>query len=218
MHRLLGTKSREPKLDANAALNNAAFKANSRIETIDAKVATLNAELAALNSKMARMAPDSLGRQALKQKAKKVLMRRKQYEVLRDQQDAQVWNMEQTQNMADSMTNVRTTIAAMETASKEMRKQFGKVDLDKIERLQDEMADLMDVSNEIQETLGQSYDIPEDVDEAELDAELEALGQDVELEAELGGAVGLPSFMQDEVPEFIDEPPQTNSKVKEVAG
>lgn len=34
--------------------------------------------------------------------------------------------------------------------------------------MQDEMTDLLDVSNEIQETLGRSYNIPDDVDEEEL--------------------------------------------------
>ena len=79
------------------------------------------------------------------------------------------------------------------------------------------MADLMDVGNEIQESLARSYDIPDDVEEDELDAELEALGMEVEMEHEMGGAV--PGFLQDEVmPEFVDEPPQTEDKVKQVAG
>lgn len=218
MNRLFGTKAKEAKLNANEALNSAAFKNNSHIESIDAKVATLNAQLTALNSKMSGMKEGSPGRTVLRKRAAEVLKRRKHYESSRDQYEAQVWQLEQAQGMTDNLTNVRTTVAAMESASKEMRKQFGKVDLDKIERLQDEMADLMDISNEIQETLGRSYDIPEEIDEADLDAELEALGQDVEFEAEMGGSVGLPSFMQDEVPEFIDEAPQTNGKVKEVAG
>ena len=34
--------------------------------------------------------------------------------------------------------------------------------------MQDEMMDLMDVSNEIQETLGRSYNVPDDIDEEEL--------------------------------------------------
>jgi len=34
--------------------------------------------------------------------------------------------------------------------------------------LQDEMMDLMDVSNEIQETLGRSYNVPDDIDEDDL--------------------------------------------------
>lgn len=34
--------------------------------------------------------------------------------------------------------------------------------------MQDEMMDLMDVSNEIQESLGRSYNVPDDIDEEEL--------------------------------------------------
>ena len=81
------------------------------------------------------------------------------------------------------------------------------------------MQDLMEAGNEIQESLGRSYDVPEDVDEAELDAELEALGEEVEFEISLGVGVGeeMPGFMKDEVPTFVDEPPETG-KVKEAAG
>jgi charged multivesicular body protein 5 len=130
-----------------------------------------------------------------------------------------VWNMEQAQTMQDNLKNTMATVDALRSTTKALKKEYGKVDLDKIERLQDEMADLLDVGNEIQETLARSYDIPDDVDEAELDAELEALGQEVELEREMAGAEGaLPSFLQDEVPEFIDEPPVTTGKVKEAAG
>ena len=41
--------------------------------------------------------------------------------------------------------------------------------------MQDEMTDLMDVSNEIQESLGRSYNIPDDVDEEELMGGMEAV-------------------------------------------
>lgn len=34
--------------------------------------------------------------------------------------------------------------------------------------MQDEMMDLMDVSHDIQETLGRSYSVPDDIDEDEL--------------------------------------------------
>jgi charged multivesicular body protein 5 len=34
--------------------------------------------------------------------------------------------------------------------------------------MQDEMLDLMDVSHEIQESLGRSYNIPDDIDEDDL--------------------------------------------------
>ena len=65
--------------------------------------------------------------------------------------------------------------------------------------------------------MARGYDIPDEVSESELDAELEALGLEQELEQEMGG--GVPSFLQDEVvPEFVDEPPQSEDKVKQAAG
>jgi charged multivesicular body protein 5 len=119
--------------------------------------------------------------------------------------------------MQDNLKNTMTTIDAMKTTTKELRKQYGKVNIDKIEKLQDEMADLMDMGNDIQDAISRSYDVPEDVDESELDAELEALGDEVDFEG-IGESSGVPAFMMDDAapPQFIDEAPE--QKVKEVAG
>jgi charged multivesicular body protein 5 len=51
-----------------------------------------------------------------------------------------------------------------------------------------------------------SYDIPDDVDEEELDAEFEALAGEMELEHDMAGLEGVPSYLQPEVPEFVDAP------------
>jgi charged multivesicular body protein 5 len=161
---------------------------------------------------------DGPGKNALRQKALKVLQRRKQYEAQRDQLSQQSWNMEQAGMMQDNLKNVMTTVDAMKTTTKTLKKQYGKIDIDQIERMQDEMADLMEVGNEIQESISRAYDVPEDVDEADLDAELEALGDDVMFENQMGEDA-VPNFLQDEVgpPTFIDEPPEQN-KVSETAG
>lgn len=120
--------------------------------------------------------------------------------------------------MQDNLKNTMTTVDAMKTTTKTLKKQYGKVDIDQIERLQDEMADLMDVGNEIQESLSRAYDVPDDVDEADLDAELEALGEETMFESSMGESA-MPGFLQDEVapPQFVDEPPE-EAKVKEPAG
>lgn len=213
MNRLFGSKPTGPKPTLNGAISNI----DSRIASIDTKLAAVNAELSNYQSKLANMR-DGPGKSAIKQRALKVLQKRKQYEAEKDKLESQVWNMEQAQGMQDNLKNVMTQVDAMKTTNKELKKQYGKIDIDKIERLQDEMADLMDVGNEIQESLSRGYDIPEEVDEAELDAELDALGLEQELEMEAGGMAG---FLQDEVPpNFVDEPPQTEDKDKEkqVAG
>lgn len=131
--------------------------------------------------------------------------------------------MEAANDMTDNLKNVMTTVDAMKTTQKQLTKQYGKIDVDKIERMQDEMQELMEVGNEIQESLGRSYDVPEDVDEEELDAELEALAMEGEMMGGMEGlgaeGLGTPGFMLDEVraPEFIDEAPEMGGKVKEVA-
>lgn len=160
------------------------------------------------------------GKSALKQKALKILQRRKMYEAQRDQLQQQSWNMEQASMMTDNLKNVMTTVDAMKSTNKTLKQQYGKIDIDKIERMQDEMQDLLEMGNEIQESMGRSYDVPEDVDEAELDAELEALGEEAEMEGGFASGLGVgetPGFMVDEVPSFVDEPPEAG-KVKEAAG
>lgn len=53
---------------------------------------------------------------------------------------------------------------------------------------------MADLTNEINEAMGQSYAIPDDVDEADLMAELDALEGDLALE-EAAGTSG-PSYLQ----------------------
>ena len=122
--------------------------------------------------------------------------------------------------MTSNLKNVMTTVDAMKSTNKTLKQQYGKIDIDKIERMQDEMQDLLEMGNEIGESLGRSYEVPEDVDEAELDAELEALGEEADFESAMGSGVGedVPGFLKDEVPTFVDEPPVGTNPVKEAAG
>ncbi|KAL8769097.1 MAG: hypothetical protein Q9209_004883 [Squamulea sp. 1 TL-2023] len=218
MNRLFGAKSTGPKPTLNSAISNV----DTHVESLDVKHAKLTAELTTYQQRMSKMR-DGPGKSALKQKALKILQRRKMIESQRDQLQQQSWNMEQANMMTDNLKNVMTTVDVMKDTNKNLKKQYGKIDIDKIERMQDEMQDLMEMGNDIQESISRSYDVPEDVDEAELDAELEALGEEAEFESSLGlgagkeSADGMPGFMVDEVPQFVDEPPQ-QGKVKEAAG
>ncbi|OAX84568.1 hypothetical protein ACJ72_01067 [Emergomyces africanus] len=193
MNRLFGTKSSAPKPTLDGAIS----KVDNRVASIDVKLAALNAELSSYQSRMAKMRDGP---------------------AQRDQLSQQSWNMEQAGMMQDNLKNVMTTVDAMKTTTKTLKQQYGKVDIDQIERMQDEMQDLMDIGNEIQESISRAYDVPEDVDEAELDAELEALGEESMFENALGEDT-MPAFLQDEVgpPQFVDEPPE-EGKVKEAAG
>lgn len=78
----------------------------------------------------------------------------------------------------------------------------------------DEMQDLMEDANEIQEALGRTYGLPNDIDEADLEAELDALGDDIGTEAE-----EVPSYLQEPeiptAPVYLDEPAKLPSKEDE---
>ncbi|KAK3709704.1 Vacuolar protein-sorting-associated protein 60 [Vermiconidia calcicola] len=213
MNRLFGAKSNAPKPTLNSAISNV----DTRIESIDVKLAKLNSELQTYQQRLARMR-DGPGKNAIKQKAVKVLQQRKMYEGQKDQLQQQSWNMEQAGMMQDNLKNTMATVDAMKTTQKELKKQYGKVNIDKIEKMQDEMADLMDMGNDIQESISRSYDLPEEVDEAELDAELEALGEEVDLDTGGIGESEMPGFMMEGAgpPQFIDEAPEMG-KAKEAA-
>lgn len=189
------------------------------MRTIDVKIANINAELMAINSRLQKM-NEGPGKETAKRKAFDVLKQRKRYEDQRSQLQQQVYNMEQAGLMQDNLKNTMVTVDAMKTTTRELKKQYGKVNIDQIERLQDEMADLMEIGNDIQESISRSYDVPEDIDEMDLEAELEALGAEMEHEASMEGTEGIPSYLMEDnaaPPQFIDEPPEA-AKVKEAAG
>lgn len=160
---------------------------------------------------------DGPGKNALRQKALKLLKQRKQIEAQKDALETQSWNMEQASIQTDNLRNALVTVDAMKSANKELKKQYGKINIDKIESLQDEMADLMDMSQELQDTMSRNYAVPDDISESELDAELEALGEEMEFEASQSEATGLPSYLLDSsaLPSFVDEPVGAESDKKE---
>ena len=50
--------------------------------------------------------------------------------------------------------------------------------------------------NEIQDVLGQSFGLPEDLDEDDLMGELDALDDEMAQELDVGGRAGIPSYLQ----------------------
>ena len=207
---------------------------DSRISSLDVKLASLNSELGTYQQRLARMRslPDSSpAKSALRQKAMKLLQQRKMYESQREQLQQQSWNMEQAGMMQDNLQNAMVTVEAMKSTTKELKKQYGREGelVAKVEKAQDELAEMMDVGEEVMMGLGRSamFDVPEGVSEEDLDAELEALGEEMVFEGGAGGTMGvgeMPGFMVDEtaggggssgVPAFVDEAP-ADGKAKEV--
>ncbi|KAI3792133.1 hypothetical protein L2E82_06003 [Cichorium intybus] len=91
----------------------------------------------------------------------------------------------------------------LKSANKELKGMMKTVKIQDIDNLQDEMMDMMDISNEIQESLGRSYSVPDDIDEDKLMGELDALEVDMGKEGE---SEGIPSDLQpDNEPDLNEE-------------
>lgn len=58
------------------------------------------------------------------------------------------------------------------------------------------MVFLQDMHNDIQDVLGQSYGVPDDLDEDDLLGELDALEYEMAQETEQASATGVPSYLQ----------------------
>merc|ERR1712045_504717 len=110
-----------------------------------------------------------------------VLKQKKSYEAQSENLRNQAFNMEQTNYATQSLKDTKTTVNAMKMGVKEMKKEFKNINIDQIEDLQDDMTDMLEDANEVQEVLGRSYGMPE-IDEDDLEAELDALGDDFALD------------------------------------
>lgn len=155
---------------------------------------------------------------AVKQKALRVLKQRKMYEQQADNLRQQSFNMEQANYATQTLKDTQVTVNAMKTGMKQMQKEFKKINIDDIEvskfgsytrnicfglefikyyfqDVQDNLADLLEQSDEVQEVMGRSYGMP-DIDEDELQAELDALGDELALDTDtsyLDDAVAAPN-------------------------
>ncbi|KAG6810951.1 hypothetical protein H0H92_009654 [Tricholoma furcatifolium] len=197
MNRIFGTSApKKPK----PTLQEAIASTDARVASIEVKVRKLDAELARYKEQMSKLRNGS-GKDAVQQRAMRTLKQKRMYEAQIAQLAQQTFNMESAAMTTDNLRNTMATLDAMQTANKEMRKQYGKIDIDKIENMHFEMEDLIEQANEIQETLSRSYAVPDEIDEADLEAELDALALEEEEEG--------PSYLADmnKVPDFIDEPP-----------
>ncbi|XP_077996545.1 charged multivesicular body protein 5-like [Glandiceps talaboti] len=191
MNRLFGRgKPKEPPPNLTDCIANV----DSRSDSIDKKIAKLDGELKKYKDQMKKMR-DGPSKNMVKQKAMRVLKQKRMYENQRDSLMQQSFNMEQANYATQTLKDTKATVDAMKMGVKEMKKEYKKVNIEQIEDLQDDMEDMLEQANEVQETLGRSYGMPE-LDEDELEAELDALGDEIGLDEDssyLDDAINTPA-------------------------
>jgi len=212
MNRLFGAaSSSKPK----PSLTDAIASTDTRIDGIQVKVKKLDGELTRYRDQMKKM-KNGAGKAAVEQRALRVLKQRKLYEAQIEQLQQQTWNMEQASMTTENLRNTLATAEAMKTANKELKKQYGKIDINKLEDIHYEMEDLIENANEIQESMSRTYGVPDELDEADLQAELDALEDDLAFESIAGVSDAIPSYLRDNIheplPDLVDEPPTEADK------
>lgn len=167
-----------------------------RVDEMDKKIAGLEQELRVYKDKI-KKARSPAAKQAVQKRAMEVLKRKKMYENQRDMVAGQQFNIDQASFGIESAKANVQTIAAMKGANQELKRTMKQdLNVDDVYDLADDMAEMMDDFNEINEALGQNFSTPDDIDEADLDAELELL-EDEMFEEEAAEAVNAtPSYLQ----------------------
>ena len=108
------------------------LKVDSRAESVDKKVARIDGELQKYKQQMAKM-KNGPAKNAVKQKALRLLKQKKQYESQAENMRNQSFNMEQTLMATQTLKDTKTTVNAMKLGVKEMKKEFKNVNIDQIE-------------------------------------------------------------------------------------
>ncbi|XP_035906784.1 charged multivesicular body protein 5 [Anopheles stephensi] len=201
MNRLFGkAKPKEP----GPSISDCISGVDARAETIEGKIKTLDNELRKYKDQMAKMR-EGPAKNAVKQKAMRVLKQRKQYEGQVENLRNQSFNMEQANFAHQTLKDTQATVAAMKDGMKSMKKEFKKINIEEIEDIQDDMADMLEQADEVQEAMGRTYGMPE-LDDDELQAELDALGDEIALDDDA-------SYLDDVVkaPEAPDKEPGADS-------
>ncbi|MBA0725583.1 hypothetical protein Golax_022158, partial [Gossypium laxum] len=187
MKRVFGVKKdKEPP----PSIQDASDRINKRGDNVEEKLKKLDAELSRYKEQIKKTRPGP-AQEAIKARAMRVLKQKRMYEGQRDMLYSQTFNLDQVAFASEGLKDAQQTMSALKSANKELKGMMKAVNIQDIDNLQDEMMDMMDVSNEIQETLGRSYNVPDYVDEEELMSELDALEADMGSEAD-----GIPYYLQ----------------------
>lgn len=117
---------------------------------------------------------------SVQKRAMAILKQKKMYEKQKETTMNQQFNVDQIMFAQETLKETASTVSAMKDANKSLKKQFKQINISKVEDLQDDMSDLLEQAEEVQNALSRSY-ATDDVDEADLEAELAAMEDDPSL-------------------------------------
>ena len=172
MHRLFG--SSKPAAPA-PNLTDVHDRTEQRAEHLSQKILALENQVRQLNEQLKKTRSPAQ-QQQIKRKMQQLLQQKALYVRQEDTLRNQQYNLSSVAFAIDSMKDTAQTVEAMQLAQRTMAGQMKSFNIDHIDDLQDQLADLMQDADEVSAALGRSYFVPGDLDDIDIDAELEALG------------------------------------------
>ena len=167
MNRVFG---KQKKAAPAPSLDDASAGLGGRVDEMDKKIAGLELELKGYKDKI-KKAKSPAAKKTLQKRAMEVLKRKRMYEQQRDMVAGQQFNIDQaTFGIESAKANVQT-VAAMKSAGAQLKQTLkNDLDIDAVEDLADDMAEMMEDFNEINEALGRNFATPDDLSETDLEA------------------------------------------------
>merc|ERR1740128_504724 len=117
-----------------------------------------------------------------KRSALQALKRKKRYEKQLQQIDGTLSTIEMQREALESANTNTAVLTTMSEAAKALKKAHSDLDVDKVHDMMDDIAEQQDVAKEISEAISNPVAFGQDYDEDDLEAELDALGDELELE------------------------------------
>jgi len=154
-----------------------------------------------------------------KRLALQALKRKKRYDKQLQQIDGTLSTIEMQREALEGANTNTAVLTTMSDAAKALKKANADLDVDKVHDMMDDIAEQQDVAREISEAISSPVAFGQEFDEDELEAELDALGEELELEEQeeldkqlldVGPTVALP-----DVPRAVPAKPQAAKAQKE---
>eukprot|EP00250_Pteridium_aquilinum_P002494 c12718_g1_i1 orf=198-854(-) len=177
MKKLFGSKKKKEK-PPPVTMEEATEKINRRGDIADEKIKRLDAELLLFKEQIKKTKPGA-AQDVLKSRALRVLKQKKMYEAQRDMLYNQSFKLERVSFATEGIKDARETMAAMKAGSKDLEGTLKMLKIDDVDKLQDVITDIVEESNEIQDSLVQGHGAPDQLDEDDLLEELDELESDI---------------------------------------
>mmetsp|Transcript_115241 Transcript_115241/g.332898 ORF Transcript_115241/g.332898 Transcript_115241/m.332898 type:complete len:222 (+) Transcript_115241:79-744(+) len=165
MWRLFGKPKDEPaEQKAAPSLQEASAKIDLQVQNLEAKIAKVDEEIKALVAQ-------GTSNPSAKQRCMQAMKQKKLYEQQRDQLIGTQFNVENLAFQQEQAEIISSAVNAMKVGTEQLKKQHQDIDVDSVDRLADDMAEIQDEMQRINEVLAQGTGFGVGVDESEFDAE-----------------------------------------------